>query len=59
LNASKASIRVYNILGKTILTKEIAQENNLIDLSAEVNGSYFISIQTEKGNITKKLIINK
>ena len=59
LNSTKASVNVYNVLGKIIMTKEIVQGDNTIDLTAEANGSYFITIQTEKESITKKLIINK
>jgi hypothetical protein len=58
-NVSKASITVYNIIGKKILSKEIAEGRYTLDLSAEVNGSYFVSITTEKETITKKIIITK
>lgn len=59
LNTVKASVRIYNILGNMVLAKEIVQSNNIIDLSDQANGSYFVVIQTEKESITKKLIINK
>ncbi|MCW3071184.1 MAG: hypothetical protein JWO44_1074 [Bacteroidetes bacterium] len=58
-NAGKASISVYNIIGKKIMSREITDSKQTIDLSAEANGSYFITIKTEKEVITKKIIISK
>jgi PKD repeat protein len=58
-NTSKANITVYNIIGKKIISKEVSEGRHLLDLSAEANGSYFVSIKTEKEVITKKIIISK
>jgi hypothetical protein len=55
----KSLITVYNIIGKKILSREAAEGIQTLDLSAEANGSYFITIKTEKELITKKIIINK
>jgi|GEM_PF-5441740 len=57
--AAKATISVYNIIGKKIMSREIADSKQTIDLSAEANGSYFLTIKTEKEVITKKIIISK
>jgi PKD repeat protein len=58
-NTAKAGISVYNIIGKKIMSREITDGKQTIDLSAEANGSYFITIKTEKEVITKKIIISK
>ncbi|MCW3105181.1 MAG: hypothetical protein JWO09_3621 [Bacteroidetes bacterium] len=58
-NVSKASISVYNIIGKKIMSREMTDGEQTIDLSAEANGSYFLTIKTEKEVITKKIIISK
>jgi PKD repeat protein len=58
--SSKTTVTVYNIIGKIILTKEISSTNKqVIDLSDEANGSYFINIKNDNENVTKKLTINK
>jgi hypothetical protein len=58
-NVSKAGITVYNILGKKIMSKEVSEGRHTLDLSAEANGSYFVSIKTENEVITKKIIITR
>ncbi|HEX8515013.1 MAG TPA: T9SS type A sorting domain-containing protein [Bacteroidia bacterium] len=58
-NSVKALLTVYNITGAIVFEKTITNDNQLIDLSAEANGSYFMTVKTEKETITKKLIINK
>ncbi|MCW3084862.1 MAG: hypothetical protein JWP12_2228 [Bacteroidetes bacterium] len=58
-NADKASVIVYNILGKQILNTEVNKGTHTIDLSAQANGSYFMSIKTDKEVITKKIIVSK
>lgn len=54
----KNTIRIYNIIGSMIFEKEI-NGKEMIDLSAQANGSYFITIGNEKESITQKLIIRK
>jgi PKD repeat protein len=58
-NLSKGTLTVYNILGEIIVTEEISEGKNIIDLSAEANGSYYVNIKTDKEMITKKIIVNK
>jgi hypothetical protein len=52
------SIKVTNIIGKEIYLNNNFN-NNSIDLSNSQNGVYFISLSTEKGTITKKIILTK
>ena len=58
-NADKASVIVYNILGTQVLNSEVNKGTHTIDLSAQANGSYFMSIKTDKEVITKKIIVSK
>jgi len=60
-NASENTmVTVYNIIGKIVLTKEIdVTTENMIDLSNEANGTYFITIKNDRSTFTRKVIINK
>ncbi|OFY82867.1 MAG: hypothetical protein A3F72_01915 [Bacteroidetes bacterium RIFCSPLOWO2_12_FULL_35_15] len=56
-NNKVSGIVVYNLIGEKIF-----EPNNLtseIDLSNQPNGIYFINIKTEKGGVSKKIIINR
>lgn len=57
--ASKFSYAVFNIVGKKLISKEEAMGKQIIDLSAQANGSYFVTIKTDKEVITKKIVLNK
>lgn len=57
--SENATISIHNILGKTIMSKQVAQGRNSIDLSAQANGSYFVIIKTDNEVITKKITISK
>jgi hypothetical protein len=59
MNESKGKLAVYDVTGKKILEKEVTQGKQSIDLSNTANGSYFVNLTSDKGNITKKIIINK
>ena len=52
------SIKVTNIIGKEIYSNNNFN-NNSIDLINFNNGVYFINLSTEKGTITKKIILTK
>lgn len=52
------SIKVTNIIGKEIYSTNNFN-NNSIDLINFNNGVYFINLSTEKGTITKKIILTK
>jgi PKD repeat protein len=54
-----ATVTVYNLIGEIVISKQVTEGKHNIDLSNESNGSYFISIATEKNVTTKKIIINK
>jgi hypothetical protein len=45
-----------NAMGQTILTKAL-DGNDDLDLSAQSKGIYFLNIETENTNVTKKLIV--
>ncbi|MES2593644.1 MAG: T9SS type A sorting domain-containing protein [Bacteroidota bacterium] len=57
-NAVSSTVTVHNIIGKVVLTKEI-NGKEMIDLSAEANGSYFVTVKNDNGITTKKISINK
>lgn len=63
LTAGKASINVYNLVGKMVYESEsettdgtLSKEVNLYDLA---NGIYFMKINADAKTYTKKIIINK
>ena len=56
--SGKSVITIYDIIGNTILSKEINSGNKQsVDLSNQANGSYFIKIKNENSVITKKIAI--
>ena len=58
--ACKTLITVYDIVGKVVSSKEVdASSKQIIDISNQTNGCYFISIKNDSGLITKKVILNK
>ena len=57
---SKTTFTIYNIIGETILTKEIVSCNKQnIDISNLPTGSYFINITNDKSTTTRKITISK
>ncbi len=58
--AEKAQIKITDVLGNSVYAPTLKGANNsTIDLSAEANGVYFISIQTNEGIVNKKIVISK
>lgn len=55
----KTLVNVYNVIGEVVLTKQINSGKELIDLTNQPNGSYFVSIKNENETVVKKVIINK
>jgi len=57
---SKASIRIFDSMGKLLVYQpDISfDKTHQIDISSFQNGIYFVRFNTEKGHLTKKLIIN-
>lgn len=55
-------ISLFNILGEKVSMIETGnhiQKQFLVNVSAQPNGVYFVKIETEKGQVTKKMVINK
>ena len=52
------AISVYNIVGKEVISNIIIA-NNTVDISQLNNGVYLLHIITNKGQITKKIILSK
>lgn len=57
--SGKTTITVYDIIGNAIFSTETSSAKQLIDLSNQASGSYFVSIKNDKEVITKKIIVNK
>jgi hypothetical protein len=58
--ANNFSIEVYDITGKTIFENNYEQSSNLtqvINLDKPSSGVYFVNIKSDKGMVTKKLIV--
>ncbi len=53
-----SSIKVFSLTGQAVYTKTIPHPTNsyAIDLQDLASGSYFITLTTEAGNVTKKLL---
>ena len=52
-----SAVRVYNTLGMLVEEIEINSNETEINVSNYNPGIYFISIQTEKGSVTKKIVV--
>ena len=57
----KASIAVYNMTGKQVITKSLKASTNTYKLNTQSlkSGLYVIKVNTETGNYNDKLLINK
>lgn len=55
------SVQILNVMGQTLLTQEITQNDNIITLPVThlSNGIFYVQCKTNNGIITKKIIINK
>ena len=51
------NIKVINILGETVMEKELTLLENKIDLSKYSKGIYYLEIKINKQNITKKIVL--
>ena len=56
-NCQLSAVRVYNVLGMMIEEIEINSNEIEINFSDYNPGIYFFNIQTEKGNVTKKIVV--
>ena len=50
-------VKIMNVFGECIYKSLMLNAQSLIDLSSQPKGIYFIRINNESGNTTKKLII--
>ncbi|TXD51138.1 T9SS type A sorting domain-containing protein, partial [Polaribacter sp. IC063] len=58
LSADKTKVSILNVLGKKILEKSFeANGDHTIFLANIATGIYLVQLQTEKGRVTKKIII--
>ncbi|PZO27909.1 MAG: hypothetical protein DCF13_10355 [Flavobacteriaceae bacterium] len=51
-----SDVVIYNMLGQTIMTKTIQNNEGTIDVATLKTGSYFVKIQSESGSQTVKII---
>ena len=54
-----AQIKICDVLGNTVYQNSGAPSNLQIDLSAQPNGIYFMSIQTGGGIVNKKIVVSR
>lgn len=52
------TVTVYNVIGEKVYQSIISSRQSQIDLSAQQTGVYFINIQTDRGTVNKKIIVN-
>ena len=50
------NLKIYNVLGKLILEKDITRSETKLDLSSMASGIYMMSFESNKGSKTFKLI---
>lgn len=53
------SLKVYDISGKLILTKDKPALTQSLNLSANASGTYYLEIETELGKISRKLVLRR
>ena len=57
VNGQQSTVRIYNILGMLVEEIEINSNETEINVSDYNTGIYFFNIQTENGNVTKKIVV--
>ncbi|PCJ89503.1 MAG: hypothetical protein COA57_01875 [Flavobacteriales bacterium] len=58
LQLKKAELKIFTLLGEPVYHQHISMSaNQLIDLSSHPKGVYFAVLQTEKGVISKKIVL--
>ncbi len=57
MNAKNSIVEIIDVTGKLIQKIVITNEEQIIDLSQEEKGVYFIKVITNNGTLTKKLIV--
>ena len=56
-NSEMKMIRVYDITGRAVFERKSAEQNVILDLSAESKGVYILQIETELGKAVQKLVL--
>lgn len=57
---SGTDVTVHNIIGEVVYSKKaLASSKEVINLSEQPNGSYFLTLKNNSGTVTKKIFINK
>ncbi len=57
VNSQRSTIKVYNVMGMLVDEIEINSNETEINVSDYNPGIYFFNIQTENGNVTKKIVV--
>jgi hypothetical protein len=55
----KTELQIVDVLGKLVLKKEIIADATTIDLSSQSNGVYYLMMNLNGKQITKKVVVNK
>ncbi|MFA5418423.1 MAG: T9SS type A sorting domain-containing protein, partial [Bacteroidales bacterium] len=50
-------IRILNTLGQVVVDKVIGSDNSNLDISDLKSGIYFIHLDTQKGSVTRKVVV--
>ena len=58
INCQPSMVRIYNCMGMLVEEFEMNSEEMEINVSDYNSGVYFIDINTEKGNVIRKVIVN-
>jgi polyhydroxybutyrate depolymerase len=54
-----AEINILNVVGEEVYRSKMLSKSMDIDLSKQANGIYFVQVNSEKGRVTKKVVVNK
>ncbi|WP_420552459.1 T9SS type A sorting domain-containing protein [Tenacibaculum aiptasiae] len=54
---NEATINIYTIQGKEVVSKQLKQNNNQVQLPKLASGVYLVKVQTEEEQKTKKIIL--
>lgn len=54
-----STIRIVDVLGKLIITKEAKNTEEVLNIEELLNGVYFVSIENEHGSMVKRLVVSK
>ena len=58
VNSQQSTVRIYNTLGMLIEEIEMTSNEIEINISRYTQGIYFFNVETENGNVTKKVVKN-